>query len=111
PHRADPTRGPAEDTAAHVADLPPWAGRAPDWRAEPPPAEPDRPERLAPSRPEGAELGPVPAAASPLAARETATNRFQRGRLIHALLQHLPDLHGEHRAPAARARLAPARAG
>ncbi len=91
------------EAGTHVADLPPWAGRSPDWRAEPPPAEPDRPERLAPSRPEGAELGPVPAAASPLAAREAATNRFLRGRLIHALLQHLPDLPPEHRATAARA--------
>ena len=98
---AEPDRGTVEDTGTPVANLPPWAGRAPEWHAAPPPAELDRPERLAPSRPVGAEMGPVPAAASPLAARETATNRFQRGRLIHALLQHLPDLPGEHRATAA----------
>jgi ATP-dependent helicase/nuclease subunit A len=48
-------------------------------------------------------LGPVPAAASPLAAREAATNRFLRGKLIHALLQHLPDLPTERRGAAARA--------
>jgi ATP-dependent helicase/nuclease subunit A len=57
---------------------------------------------LAPSRPENAELGPVPASASPLAARAAENNRFQRGKLIHALLQHLPDLPSEARADAAR---------
>jgi len=82
--------------------LPPWAGRAPDWRAAAPPAEPTRPERLAPSRPENAELGLVPAATSPLAAREPAGNRFRRGTLMHALLQHLPDLPPHRRAEAAR---------
>ena len=86
-----------------VANLPAWAGKAPDWRAEPPPPEPERPERLRPSRPEGAELGPVPAVASPLATREPASNRFRRGKLIHALLQHLPDLPVQRRATAARA--------
>ncbi len=82
--------------------LPAWTGRAPDWRAVAPSAEPGRPERLAPSRPENAELGPVPAAASPLAAREAAGNRFRRGTLLHALLQHLPDLPRELRQSAAR---------
>jgi ATP-dependent helicase/nuclease subunit A len=84
-------------------ELPIWVGRAPDWQASPPPVEPERPERLAPSRPENVELGPLPAAASPLAARDAATNRFQRGKLIHALLQHLPDLPPGDRANAARA--------
>ena len=86
-----------------VADLPRWAGAAPDWRAAAPPAEPGRPERLAPSRPENVELGPVPAAATPLAAREAANNRFRRGTLLHALLQHLPDLPPARRAAAALA--------
>ena len=85
--------GPAGEAARPpVEDLPRWAGTAPDWRAAAPPAEPGRPERLAPSRPENVELGPVPAAATPLAAREAANNRFRRGTLLHALLQHLPDL-------------------
>jgi ATP-dependent helicase/nuclease subunit A len=75
--------------------LPAWAGRAP-------PAEPAPPQRLAPSRPEGVELGTVPAAASPLLAREPRTNTFKRGRLIHALLQHLPELPADQRADAAR---------
>ncbi len=80
--------------------LPAWAGRAPDWHSTPPPAEPARPEPLAPSRPEGVELGPVPAAASPLG---DPGQRFRRGRLIHALLQHLPELPSERRSHAAEA--------
>ena len=75
----------------------------PAWHTRPPPPEPARPERLAPSRPENAELGPVPASASPLAARAAENNRFQRGKLIHTLLQHLPDLPRDERAEAARA--------
>lgn len=85
-----------------LASVPFWAGCAPDWRAVAPPVEPGRPERLAPSRPENAELGPVPAAASPLAERQT-TDRFRRGSLLHGLLQHLPDLPPERWEPAARA--------
>ena len=102
PQCAEPDRAIIGGGAAAVSGLPRWAGRAPDWHAEPPPAEPGRPERLAPSRPEGAELGPVPAAASPLAAREAANNRFLRGTLIHALLQHLPDLPAADRAAESR---------
>jgi ATP-dependent helicase/nuclease subunit A len=49
------------------------------------------------------ELGSVPAAASPLADREAAGNRFRRGQLIHGLLQHLPSVApGEQRAVALR---------
>jgi len=84
------------------APLPPWAGRAPDWRKLPPPAEPARPEPLAPSRPEGVDLGPVPAAASPLAERAGAVDRFRRGSILHALLQHLPALPAAARPEAAR---------
>jgi ATP-dependent helicase/nuclease subunit A len=83
------------------ARLPQWAGAAPLWRAAPPPAEPALPTPLAPSRPEGAELGSVPAAASPLASRDATGNRFRRGQLIHTLLQHLPDLPPDERHEAA----------
>ena len=38
---------------------------------------------------------------SPLAAREAASNRFRRGKLLHALLQHLPDLPHDRREAAA----------
>ena len=102
PQRAEPDRSRVSDAVARIAELPPWTGRAPNWRADPPAAEQERPAHLAPSRPEGAEFGPVPATASPLAAREPAADRFRRGRLIHALLQHLPDLPPERRAAAAR---------
>ena len=105
PQRAKPARPTMPSVSPHDANLPAWVGSAPYWQASPPPVEPERPERLAPSRPENVELGPLPAAASPLAARDAATNRFQRGKLLHALLQHLPDLPPEDRANAA-ARLA-----
>ncbi len=82
--------------------LPRWLGRAPDWRSAPPPAEPLLPVRLAPSRPDGVELGAVPAAASPLAERVGARDRFLRGSLLHAVLQYLPDLPDGDREDAAR---------
>jgi ATP-dependent helicase/nuclease subunit A len=82
--------------------LPVWAGRAPDWRPSPPPPEPARPSPLAPSRPEGVELGAPPPAASPLALRDPTGRRFRRGQLVHAALQHLPALAADRRAAAAR---------
>jgi ATP-dependent helicase/nuclease subunit A len=85
----DPAPPPAGATGE--AAPPAWAGVAPDWRAAPPPPEPPRPTPLAPSRPEGAELGPVPSADSPLAERGSG-DRFRRGQIVHMLLQHLPDL-------------------
>ncbi|HBK07207.1 MAG TPA: double-strand break repair helicase AddA [Acetobacteraceae bacterium] len=72
--------------------LPGWVGSAPDWVPTSPPSEPPRPVPLAPSRPEGVELGSVPAADSPLAERDAGGHRFRRGQLIHSLLQHLPSL-------------------
>jgi ATP-dependent helicase/nuclease subunit A len=48
------------------------------------------------------ELGAVPAAASPLAERSTAGDRFLRGRLLHTLLQHLPEVPEAGRAVAAQ---------
>ena len=83
---------PAVTAAVPTPPLPPWAGHAPDWRAASPPIEPSLPEPLAPSRPEGAAFGPVPHALSPLAAREQSAVRLKRGQLLHALLQHLPEL-------------------
>jgi ATP-dependent helicase/nuclease subunit A len=92
-----------EMSAAPVAALPAWAGTAPLWRAAAPPAEPALPVPLAPSRPENADLGAVPQAASPLARRDATGLRFRRGQLVHALLQHLPALPpAERRAAALR---------
>lgn len=95
PQLDEPEGPPAAEAKSPIIELP-------AWHAEPPPAEPTHPVRLAPSRPENVELGPVPAAASPLAARGSANNRFQLGKLVHTLLQHLPDLPASERAGAAR---------
>ena len=104
---ASPQLTQADVRAMRAADgpvpvLPAWIGRSPDWHASPAPTEPARPEPLAPSRPDGVALGNVPAAASPLAERMGAEDRFLRGQLIHGLLQHLPELPVERRAEAAR---------
>jgi ATP-dependent helicase/nuclease subunit A len=85
----------------HAGALPGWVGLAHAWMPAPPPAEPARPMPLAPSRPEGVDLGPVPAAESPLAERDIGGNRFRRGQLIHSLLQHLPQMPAEARRDAA----------
>ena len=89
-----------------AAAPPSWFGGAPDWVALPPPPEPPRPMPLAPSRPEGVELGDVPASASPLAERDMTEGRFQRGQVTHALLQHLPEVPPADRASAAARYLA-----
>ncbi len=73
--------------------LPAWAERAPL-------PEPSPPRPLAPSRPSAEE----PALRSPLG--QDRGRRFQRGRLIHRLLQSLPDLPSESRLEAARRYLA-----
>ena len=67
----------------------------PDWARKSAPPEPTPPRPLAPSRPEGEE----PPVRSPLAGEDMS--RFQRGRLIHRLLQTLPDLPEDTRAAAA----------
>ncbi len=63
-----PPRASAAPKDAGPLALPTWAGGPPGWR--PPPRRPSRPGpfRLAPSRPSDAVLGPVPHAASPVAA-------------------------------------------
>ena len=69
----------------------------PAWLDRPPPVEPSPPRPLTPSRPDG----PEEETRSPLGADEGA--RFRRGRLIHRLLQLLPDLDpGRRNAAAAR---------
>ncbi|CAH2601524.1 DNA helicase [Rhodovastum atsumiense] len=87
-----PERATTKQADAPVATLPAWAGHAPGWLPGRLPDEPAPPQPLAPSRPEGIELGPVPEAASPLAARDPSGARFRRGQVAHALLQHLPTL-------------------
>jgi ATP-dependent helicase/nuclease subunit A len=83
-----PQRAPCErEQSTQVASGP---AHPPAFIGTPPAPEPARPLPLAPSRPEGVEFGPLPASASPLAQIEHGVDRFQRGQLIHALLQHLP---------------------
>ncbi len=102
PQTAPPLRAPARPVAADAPPLPAWAGSAPAWAPRPPPAEPVPPLPLAPSRPQDVTLGAVPDADSPLAARDATGLRFRRGRLVHALLQHLPALPPAARAEAAQ---------
>ena len=68
--------------------------RLPAWARSKPPAEPSPPRPLAPSRPSE----PEPAIRSPLGGDQG--QRFRRGRLIHRLLQTLPELAVEQRAEA-----------
>ncbi len=72
----------------------------PVWAQVAPPPEPSPPRPLAPSRPSGVE----PAVRSPLGADQGAA--FQRGLLVHRLLQSLPDLPPERRRAAAERYLA-----
>jgi len=76
-------------------DAPP----APVWLAQPAPAEPEPSRPLTPSRPDD-----DPPVRSPFGAGDGA--RFLRGRLVHKLLQHLPELPADQRPAAARAFLA-----
>ena len=71
----------------------------PGWLSRPPVAEPEPPRPLAPSRPEDG-----PGVASPLG--DDGGARFQRGLVIHRLLQGLPDLAPAQREGAARRFLA-----
>ncbi len=80
----------AEQAAPPAAPLPSWALLAPEL--EPTPARP-----LAPSRPPGEE----PPVLAPL-----GDARYRRGRLVHRLLELLPDLPDERRAAACRRLLA-----
>jgi ATP-dependent helicase/nuclease subunit A len=100
-----PVRPPPSGSAFAPVLPPAWAGSAPHWIASPPPAEPDRPMPLAPSRPVDVALGTVPPSASPLSERDATGRRFVRGKLIHSLLQHLPSLPQAEREDAALAYL------
>jgi ATP-dependent helicase/nuclease subunit A len=72
----------------------------PDWASNPPEADPLPPSPLTPSRPDGEE----PAVMSPLEGDDGA--RFKRGRIIHALLQTLPEMEMDQREEALHAYLA-----
>ncbi|MBS4044986.1 MAG: double-strand break repair helicase AddA [Alphaproteobacteria bacterium] len=71
------------------------AHAAPDWLRQPAPPEPIPPRPLSPSQPSR----PDPAPLSPTTARNQ--DGLKRGRLIHRMLQTLPDLPEAERVPAA----------
>ncbi|NVJ70163.1 MAG: double-strand break repair helicase AddA [Alphaproteobacteria bacterium] len=93
PQTADVEPKKAKEAVAVAAALPDWITRAM-------PEEPDPPRPLAPSRPDEDE----PAATSPTARGDG--KRFERGRLIHTLLEWLPDMPVGARETAAKAYLA-----
>lgn len=96
PQTAKPARA-AADVAAVAANP------APDWIDRPPPVDPAPPRPLSPSRPERED----PPVRSPrLAGGAAGLLPFGRGRLVHRLLQTLPDLPAEGRRAAADAYLA-----
>ena len=105
PQTRAPVTGPASpDALGAPPPLPPFAGEAP-------PPEPAPPRPLAPSRAPAQGAAAEPAMMSPLAAGD---ERFLRGRLIHRLLQALPEVAPGDRADACRrllGRAAPALAG
>ena len=67
----------------------------PGWLATPAPREAEPLRAISPSRPEGTE-------AERAATSAEARQRFQRGVLVHRLVQHLPELAPGERADAAR---------
>jgi ATP-dependent helicase/nuclease subunit A len=70
------------------------------WAHQPAPEEPDPPAPLAPSRPLPDEAASASRAYSPLATDDR--RRWQRGRLLHELLRHLPSLAPAERPGAAQ---------
>ena len=91
PQTSAPDRKQSGDVAA--ADIP----GLPDWVDRMAPDEPEPPRPLAPSRP----AMPEPATRSPLG--RDGGIAFQRGLLVHRLLQTLPELDADSREEAARA--------
>jgi ATP-dependent helicase/nuclease subunit A len=81
-----PQTEPAEKRREGEAAAGPSGLGLPDWARSDAPPEDTPPRPLAPSRPEGFQPSP----ASPLG--DDQGSRFRRGRVIHRLLQTLPDL-------------------
>ena len=92
-----PQRGPVREAEAAEAAL--GQGAPPAWALKAPAAEPSPPRPLAPARPADDE----PAMASPLSGAGPET--YRRGRILHRLLESLPDLPEDERETAAMAYL------
>jgi ATP-dependent helicase/nuclease subunit A len=89
------TAEPVTKDAALIADIvavtAETSGELPGWATKPAPVEPLLQRPLSPSRPTEAEP-PVQSPLLAIAARDSDNIRFRRGRLIHRLLQTLPDM-------------------
>lgn len=92
------TATPEQESAPE--DMIPDIPNVPDFALAPAGVEPAPPKPLAPSRPDTED----PPVAAPLSAE--TSDRFQRGLLIHRLLQNLPELPESNRRSAAEAFLA-----
>jgi len=97
--RVEPRRRAAAVEASAIA-----ATELPGWLSYKAPDEPDPPQPLTPSRPSAAEAAAEPSLVSPLAADQGY--RFKRGRLLHHLLETLPEIPLADRPAAASAYLA-----
>ncbi|MGH6867161.1 MAG: double-strand break repair helicase AddA [Methyloceanibacter sp.] len=97
--------GAASEPAPKDPQRPPPPAPLPDWALRPAPPERMR-LRFAPSRLSPHVEGPPAKLAeqAPLGPRALSKDsRYARGRLMHALLQHLPEVRPENQEPAARA--------
>jgi ATP-dependent helicase/nuclease subunit A len=101
--------GGVAERAPLIADDSKKSGRRelPAWLREPAPAEPPRPVPLSPSSAFDEEIGRVAHGAASAADRQKA---LDRGRIVHRLMQSLPDIPPEHRKDAAERYLANAAA-
>jgi ATP-dependent helicase/nuclease subunit A len=81
----------ATASAQAAGSIPLWAGAAPAWQPAALPPEPLLPRPLSPSRPLDARYGPVPPSRSPLLGPRRA-RPAGKGAIVHAMLQHLPEL-------------------
>ena len=121
PMSGGPAQAAAQPPCPPTPPLPAWMGQAPLWRPVMPPVEAPLARPLAPSRPDDIALGPQPAVRSPLLSATTVRDRadaashraraLQRGQLVHALLQYLPDCPVPERAALADAWLSRPAAG
>ncbi|HEX7389929.1 MAG TPA: double-strand break repair helicase AddA, partial [Acidiphilium sp.] len=107
---APPDREGRRADTTKKAPLPAWLDPDAGWQAVPPPSPADRIDRLVPSRSTEDKAAGL-ANASPRITTDMAkagsgrAAAMARGRLIHALLQHLPDLPESTRTEAAKAYL------
>ena len=92
---------PQDDTVREEKAAGAAAEPLPPWACSPAPPEPELERPLAPSH-----LSEAPPVLSPLSGDGDGAQRFRRGRIIHRLLQSLPDIAEDARAAAAAAWLA-----